>query len=81
MAALKRDIEDLSCSEISEEQLAQLKRTKIEAERMCKEQEEELDDMAGQIQVRYFFVFFLVIIHATIQTIHFKFCQISKQFH
>lgn len=58
MAALKRDIEDLSCSEISEEQLAQLKRTKMEAERMCKEQEEELDDMAGQIQVGYFFNWF-----------------------
>lgn len=35
----------------SEEEFAQLKRSKIEAEKLCKEQEEELDEMAGQIQL------------------------------
>lgn len=48
---LQRDMEELSYSEQTEEEIAQLKRSKIESERKCKEQEDELDEMAGQIQV------------------------------
>lgn len=48
---LQRDMEELSYSEQTEEEITQLKRSKIDTERKCKEQEDELDEMAGQIQV------------------------------
>lgn len=35
----------------TEEEVAQLKRQKMELERRVKEHEEELDEMAGQVQV------------------------------
>lgn len=44
-------MEELSYSEQTEEEITQLKRSKIESERKCKEQEDELDEMAGQIQL------------------------------
>lgn len=44
-------MEDLSFGGGSEEELGQLKRAKLDAEKLCKEQEEELDEMAGQIQL------------------------------
>lgn len=44
-------MEDLTFGGGSEEELAQLKRAKLDAEKLCKEQEEELDEMAGQIQL------------------------------
>jgi hypothetical protein len=43
----------------TEEEIAQLKRSKLDFEKRCKEQEEELDEQAGQIQVRVL-VFFQV---------------------
>lgn len=52
MSSLRREMEDVSFGGGTEEEIAQLKRTKLDAERQCKEQEEELDDMAGQIQVK-----------------------------
>lgn len=51
LASLRREMEDLSFGGGTEEEIAQLKRTKLDAEKMCKEQEEELDEMAGQIQL------------------------------
>lgn len=52
LSSLQRDMEELSYSEQTEEEITQLKRSKIDSERKCKEQEDELDEMAGQIQVR-----------------------------
>lgn len=51
LSSVRREMEDLSYGGGSEEEFTQLKRSKIEAEKMCKEQEEELDEMAGQIQM------------------------------
>lgn len=51
LASLRQEMEDMAYGGGSEEEFAQLKRSKIEAEKMCKEQEEELDEMAGQIQL------------------------------
>ncbi|KAJ6636272.1 Unconventional myosin-XVIIIa [Pseudolycoriella hygida] len=51
LSNLQRDMEELSYSEQTEEEITQLKRSKIESERKCKEQEDELDEMAGQIQL------------------------------
>lgn len=51
LASLRREMEDLSFGGGTEEEIAQLKRSKLDAEKMCKEQEEELDEMAGQIQL------------------------------
>lgn len=48
---MQRELEDLSFAGGTEEEIAQLKRSKIESERRCKEQEEELDDLAGQVQM------------------------------
>lgn len=51
MSAMQRELEDLSFAGGTEEEIAQLKRAKIESERRSKEQEEELDDLAGQVQL------------------------------
>lgn len=48
---LNRELEELTFGGNTEEEIAQLKRSKVEFEKRCKEQEEELDEMAGQIQV------------------------------
>ncbi|XP_055528440.1 unconventional myosin-XVIIIa isoform X6 [Wyeomyia smithii] len=48
---LQRELEEVMFGAGSEEDMAQLKRQKLELDRRCKEQEEELDDMAGQIQL------------------------------
>lgn len=45
----------------TEEEIAQLKRSKMDMEKRCKEQEEELDEMAGQIQVRMNFDYLITI--------------------
>lgn len=49
--SLRREMEEMSFGVGTEEEIAQLKRAKLDAEKLCKENEEELDDMAGQIQV------------------------------
>lgn len=51
LSSLKREMEEISFGGGTEEEIAQLKRAKLDAEKQCKEHEEELDDMAGQIQV------------------------------
>lgn len=50
LASIRLEMEEM-CHSGSEEEFAQLKRSKIEAEKLCREQEEELDEMAGQIQL------------------------------
>lgn len=52
LSSLRREMEEMSFGVGTEEEIAQLKRAKLDAEKQCKEQEEELDDMAGQIQVQ-----------------------------
>ncbi|XP_053683134.1 unconventional myosin-XVIIIa [Sabethes cyaneus] len=48
--ALQQELEEMFGGG-SEEEMAQLKRQKLELDRHCKEQEDELDEMAGQIQL------------------------------
>ncbi|XP_055598011.1 myosin-8 isoform X10 [Uranotaenia lowii] len=49
--ALQRELEEMTFGGGTEEEIAQLKRQKMDLDRRCKEQEEELDEMAGQIQL------------------------------
>lgn len=49
--ALQRELEEMTFGGGTEEEVAQLKRSKLDLEKRYKEQEEELDEMAGQIQV------------------------------
>lgn len=51
LASLRSEIEEMTHGGGNEEEFAQLKKAKIEAEKLCKEQEEELDEMAGQISL------------------------------
>lgn len=58
LSSLQRELEEMTFGGGTEEEVAQLKRSKLELERRNKEQEEELDEMAGQVQVSIFFVYF-----------------------
>ncbi|XP_053671445.1 unconventional myosin-XVIIIa isoform X2 [Anopheles nili] len=49
--ALQRELDEMEFGGGTEEEIAQLKRQKLELDRRCKEQDEELDEMAGQIQM------------------------------
>lgn len=49
--ALNKELDDLSFDTKGEEEVALLKRAKHELEKRVKEQEEELDDQAGQLQI------------------------------
>jgi myosin-18 len=51
VSALQRELEEMTFGGGTEEEVAQLKRSKMDLEKRCKEQEEELDEMAGQIQL------------------------------
>lgn len=51
VSSLNRELEELTFDGSTEEEIAQLKRSKLDFEKRCKEQEEELDEQAGQIQV------------------------------
>ncbi|XP_023035936.1 unconventional myosin-XVIIIa isoform X3 [Drosophila willistoni] len=51
LASLQRELEEMTFGGGTEEEIAQLRRSKNETERRAKEQEEELDEMAGQIQL------------------------------
>jgi myosin XVIII len=62
VSALNRELEELTFGGSTEEEIAQLKRSKHEFEKKCKEQEEELDEMAGQIQVNFNFAKKILII-------------------
>uniref|UniRef100_A0A182S995 Uncharacterized protein n=1 Tax=Anopheles maculatus TaxID=74869 RepID=A0A182S995_9DIPT len=50
-AALQNELDEMAFGGGTEEEIAQLKRQKMELDRRCKEQDEELDEMAGQIQL------------------------------
>ncbi|XP_012281216.1 unconventional myosin-XVIIIa isoform X5 [Orussus abietinus] len=48
---LTQELEELTFGGKTEEEVAQLKKTKHELEKKMKDQEEELDDLAGQVQL------------------------------
>ncbi|XP_049292200.1 unconventional myosin-XVIIIa isoform X5 [Anopheles funestus] len=50
-AALQHELDEMAFGGGTEEEIAQLKRQKMELDRRCKEQDDELDEMAGQIQL------------------------------
>ncbi|GAB6030070.1 Myosin XVIIIA, variant 2 [Chamberlinius hualienensis] len=51
LAALTKELDDLTFGSKGDEEIAQLKRAKHEMELKLKEQEEELDDLAGQVSM------------------------------
>nr|XP_053639347.1 centrosome-associated protein CEP250-like isoform X8 [Cherax quadricarinatus] len=51
ISALSRELEDLSFTGKTEEEVAVLKKAKHDLELRLKDQEEELDDLAGQVQM------------------------------
>ncbi|KAM7364507.1 myosin heavy chain-like isoform 3-T7 [Cochliomyia hominivorax] len=51
LASLQRELEEMTFGVGTEEEIAQLRRSKNELDRRVKEQEEELDEMAGQVQL------------------------------
>lgn len=51
LASLRRELEELSFSSHGEEEVAKLKRSRQELERKSRDQEEELEDLAGQVQL------------------------------
>lgn len=59
VTALQRELEEMTFEGNTEEEIAILKRSKLDFERRCKEQEEELDEQAGQIQVMREFQLFI----------------------
>lgn len=48
---LNQELEEMTFGGKTEEEVAQLKKAKHELDKKCKDQEEELDDLAGQIQI------------------------------
>ncbi|KAJ9580909.1 hypothetical protein L9F63_023911, partial [Diploptera punctata] len=51
VASLARELEELTFGGKTEEEVAHLKKAKHEMDKKLKEQEEELDDLAGQVQL------------------------------
>ncbi|XP_067640529.1 unconventional myosin-XVIIIa isoform X6 [Eurosta solidaginis] len=51
LTSLQRELEEMTFGGSTEEEIAQLRRSKNELDRRVKEQEEELDEMAGQVQL------------------------------
>lgn len=51
VSSLTKDLNELTFHSNTEEEVMQLKRVKLDFEKKCKDQEEELDEQAGQIQV------------------------------
>merc|ERR1711913_203096 len=51
VSSLNRELDDLNSSGKIEEEVATLKKAKHELELRIKDQEEELDDLAGQVQM------------------------------
>ncbi|XP_059090834.1 unconventional myosin-XVIIIa-like isoform X2 [Tigriopus californicus] len=51
ISALSKELEDLHSGGTTDEEVSSLKRQKNDLEKRLKEQEEELDDMAGQVQM------------------------------
>lgn len=51
LRTLTQELEELTFGGKTEEEVAQLKKAKHELEKRAKDQEEELDDLAGQVQL------------------------------
>uniref|UniRef100_T1GBC9 Myosin tail domain-containing protein n=1 Tax=Megaselia scalaris TaxID=36166 RepID=T1GBC9_MEGSC len=51
LSSLQLDLEEMAFGGGTEEEVANLKRSKMDLDRRVKEQEEELDEMAGQVQL------------------------------
>lgn len=51
MTALQREYDELTCGGKTEEEVTVLRRQKIDLERRLHDQEEELDELAGQVQL------------------------------
>lgn len=61
LASVQREIEDLTFGGKTEEEIGALKRIKHDLENKCHDQEEELDELAGQVQVRNYNITFIII--------------------
>lgn len=48
---LQQELAEMTFDGVTEEEIAHLKRQKMELQRRCKEQEEDIDEMAAQVQV------------------------------
>lgn len=51
VVSLSRELDELTFGGKTEEEVAQLKKAKHQLEHKCKDQQEELDDLAGQVQL------------------------------
>ncbi|KAE8737518.1 hypothetical protein FOCC_FOCC017016, partial [Frankliniella occidentalis] len=51
VTSLSRELDELTFGGKTEEEVAQLKKAKHQLEHKCKDQQEELDDLAGQVQL------------------------------
>ena len=51
VTALRRELDELGVSGGSEDEVAALRRSRLDLQHKCQEQEEELDDMAGQLSL------------------------------
>lgn len=51
VTSLSRELDELTFGGKTEEEVAQLKKAKHLLEHKCKDQQEELDDLAGQVQL------------------------------
>ncbi|KYB27001.1 Unconventional myosin-XVIIIa-like Protein [Tribolium castaneum] len=51
LSSLQREMDEITCSGKTEEEVTQLRRQKIDCERRLADQEEELDELAGQVQL------------------------------
>lgn len=51
LSALQREYDEVTCGGKTEEEVTILRRQKIDCERRLQDQEEELDELAGQVQL------------------------------
>lgn len=51
MSALQREYDEITCGGKTEEEVTVLRRQKIDLDRRLQDQEEELDELAGQVQL------------------------------
>lgn len=55
---MHRDMDEMTFGGGTEEEIGQLRKQKMDLERRVKEQEEELDELAGQVQVKCLKIFY-----------------------
>lgn len=51
LASLQREFDEITCGGKTEEEVTILRKQKIDCERRLQDQEEELDELAGQVQL------------------------------